>query len=153
MTKLYKIILFSFLIFICGNNFAQVDSGIVNIASNEVLNENSNMNFDEINESSILDSVIGIASFYGKRHHGKKCANGETFDMNAFTAAHKNYPFGTIVKVTNLKNLKSVILEINDRLPKWNKRVIDISFKAAQDLEMIKKGIQKVKVEVLKWGE
>jgi len=93
--------------------------------------------------------VDGVASYYGKEHHGKKTANGEIFDMNKLTAAHRSLPFGSQVKVTNLSNQRSVIVRINDRGPYYQGRIIDLSLAAAERLEMVKAGITKVKLEVL----
>ena len=94
-------------------------------------------------------AVDGIASYYGKEHHGKKTANGEVFDMNKLTAAHRSLPFGSIVKVTNLSNHRSIIVRINDRGPYITGRIIDLSQAAALQLDMIPVGIVRVKVEVL----
>jgi rare lipoprotein A len=91
----------------------------------------------------------GVASYYGKEHHGRKTANGEIFDMNKLTAAHRSLPFGALVKVTNLSNQRSVIVRINDRGPYYQGRIIDLSQAAAERLEMITSGITKVKLEVL----
>jgi rare lipoprotein A len=74
----------------------------------------------------------GICSYYGKKLHGRKTANGETFDMYAMTAAHKGFPFNTRIKVTNLKNNKSVIVRINDRGPYIGKQILDLSYGAAK---------------------
>ena len=93
--------------------------------------------------------VDGVASYYGREHHGKKTANGEIFDMNKLTAAHRSLPFGSQVKVTNLSNQRSVIVRINDRGPYSQGRIIDLSLAAAERLEMVKSGIAKVTVEVL----
>ncbi|MFD2202217.1 septal ring lytic transglycosylase RlpA family protein [Shivajiella indica] len=90
----------------------------------------------------------GIASFYGKRFHLRKTANGEIFNMQEMTAAHKYLPFGTMLKVTNQKNGKEVWVRINDRLPQTSKRIIDLSRGAAQELDMIRDGIVPVKLEV-----
>lgn len=98
-------------------------------------------------------TTTGVASFYSEKFHGKKTANGETYDMHSLTAAHETYPFNTIVKVTNLKNKKSVTLRINDRKPDLNGRIIDVSYKAAQELDMVINGIAHVQVEVLEWGK
>jgi len=102
---------------------------------------------------SVLESSEGTASYYSRRHHGKKTASGEMFNMNNLTAAHKTYPFGTVVRVTNLINDHSVILKINDRMPLRNKRIIDLSYRAAKELNMVRSGTAKVQVEVLKWGK
>jgi rare lipoprotein A len=96
--------------------------------------------------------ITGIASYYGKEFQGNKTASGEVFNMYANSAAHKTYPLGTEVRITNLKNNKSVVLKINDRMPIYNNRLIDVSFGAAKELDMLNAGLVKVKVEVLKWG-
>lgn len=100
-----------------------------------------------------LESEIGIASFYADKFIGRKTANGEIYDQDKFTAAHLNYPFNTIIRVTNILNNKSVIVRVNDRRPDFNGRICDLSKKAASVLNMVKKGITKVRLEVLEWGE
>ena len=90
-----------------------------------------------------------IASFYGVEHHGKKTASGEIFNMYDFTAAHKTLKFGTKVKVTNLKNNKSVIVRINDRGPFIKNRDLDLSFAAFKEIENIKIGKVKVTYQIL----
>lgn len=93
---------------------------------------------------------IGWASWYGQDFHAKKTANGETFDMNSMTAAHKTLPLPSMVKVTNLENGKSIVVRVNDRGPFVEDRIIDLSRKAAEQLESKHKGLIKVKVEFLK---
>ncbi len=92
---------------------------------------------------------IGLASYYGKKFHGKKMANGKPFNMYAFTCAHPTLPFGTKVKVTNLENGKWVIVTVTDRGPYVKNRIIDLSYAAAKEIGMIKDGVVKVKVEVV----
>jgi len=92
----------------------------------------------------------GEASWYGPGFNGKKTASGEIFDMNRLTAAHRKLPFGTKVKVTNLKNNKSVIVRINDRGPYKKGRIIDLSRKAAIQIGLVKDGVAPVKIEILK---
>lgn len=94
---------------------------------------------------------IGIASYYGSEFKGKKTASGERFDPNKLTAAHPTLPFNTYVRVTNLENGRSVIVRINDRGPFKKKRIIDVSNRAAEILDMVGKGTAKVKVEVVAW--
>ncbi len=89
----------------------------------------------------------GVASYYAHQYHGRTTANGEIFDMNAMTAAHKTLPFGTRVKVTNLQNGKSVTVRINDRGPFVKGRIIDLSFAAAKRLDIVEAGIARVKLE------
>ncbi len=89
----------------------------------------------------------GVCSYYGKKFHGRKTANGETFDMYAMTAAHKGLPFNTQIKVTNLKNNKSVIVRINDRGPYIGKRILDLSYGAAREIGLGRSGVGKVTIE------
>ena len=93
--------------------------------------------------------IIGAASWYGGKFHGRKTASGERYNKNALTAAHKSLPFGTKVRVTNQANGKSVVVRINDRGPYSGRRVIDLSRAAATAVGMLKAGVAKVKIEVL----
>jgi len=92
---------------------------------------------------------VGIASFYHDRFVGRKTANGEIFSQDSMTAAHKYIKLGSVVRVTNLLNNNSVILRINDRMPVWNKRSIDLSYTAAAELDYINKGLVRVKIEII----
>ncbi len=92
---------------------------------------------------------VGKASWYGKPFHGRKTANGETYNMFQLTAAHPDLPLGTWVRVTNLRNLKSVVLRINDRGPYIDSRVIDTSYLAAEILGFREQGIVRVRLDVL----
>ena len=116
----------------------------------------SNDNFESnirYKSSDVLETETGKASFYADVFNGKETANGEIYDMNGFTAAHPSYPFNTVVKVTNLDNGKSIEVRINDRMPNFRGRIIDLSLAAARKIEMINAGIQEVKLEVLRWGK
>ncbi len=106
-----------------------------------------------IKSPNVLEVDTGIASFYAHEFDGKKTANGEIYDMNSLSAAHPTYPFNTLVKVTNLSNQKSVEVRINDRMPQFKGRILDLSLAAANKIEMVNAGIQEVKVEVLEWGK
>lgn len=92
---------------------------------------------------------IGYASWYGPGFHGKKTANGEIYNQNAMTAAHKSLPLSTKIKVTNLENNKSVFLRVNDRGPYHGNRILDLSKKAAEQLGVLAKGTAKIKLQVL----
>ena len=96
---------------------------------------------------------IGIASYYGKKFHKKLTANGETFNMYKVSAAHKTYPLGTKVKVTNLENGKSIKLFINDRGPFAKGRILDLSYKAARKLDFVNQGTTKVRIDVIRLGD
>ncbi len=91
----------------------------------------------------------GVASYYGAKHHGKRTASGEAFNQNSLTAAHRQLPFGTRVKVTNLKNDESVVVRINDRGPHTRGRLIDVSREAAKQLGMLSSGTARVRVQAL----
>ena len=94
-------------------------------------------------------SEFGTASFYGAKYQGKPTASGEIFDLHKLTAAHPTLAFGTVVRVTNLENNRSVIVRINDRGPFIGGRAIDLSQAAAEELQMVRSGLAKVKIEVL----
>ncbi|HMN31764.1 MAG TPA: septal ring lytic transglycosylase RlpA family protein [Chitinophagaceae bacterium] len=91
----------------------------------------------------------GLASYYHSKFHGKKTATGEIFDNTILTAASNVFKLGTRVIVTNLSNGKKVEVLINDRMAKYNKRLIDLSHAAAKRLDMIKQGKAKVSVEII----
>jgi rare lipoprotein A len=91
----------------------------------------------------------GVASWYGPNFHGKLTANGEQYDMHGLTAAHRTLPFNTIVKVKNLDNGKSVTVRINDRGPYAKNRIIDLSKKAAEKIDMIGSGTANVELILL----
>ena len=95
------------------------------------------------------DEFDGIASWYGPDFHSKKTSNGEIYDMYDMTAAHKTLPMNTVLRVDNQENGKSIVVRINDRGPFVRGRIIDLSNKAARDIDMIGKGTAKVKITVL----
>ncbi len=92
---------------------------------------------------------VGRASWYGGLFQGKATASGENYDMYDFTAAHRELPLGTFIKVTNLTNRKSVIVRVNDRGPFFPDRIIDLSFSAARSLGMHQNGVEKVRIDVV----
>lgn len=95
------------------------------------------------------ETFNGRASWYGPNFHGKKTSNGETYSMWQMTAAHKTLPMNTVVRVTNDANGRSVVVRINDRGPFVNTRIIDLSKKAATELDMVKTGTALVRLEIL----
>lgn len=103
----------------------------------------------EYKEGEVL---YGESSYYADKFHGKKTANGEIFDMHKKTAAHKTLPFNTMLEVTNLENNQSVIVRVNDRGPYKKGRILDISYDAAREIDMISSGVVKVRIKILKWG-
>jgi len=101
----------------------------------------------------VVDVTEGLASYYGHQYHGRLTANGETYDENAMTAAHRTLAFGTMIRVTSKANGKTVILRVNDRGPFVDGRIVDLSFQAAKDLDMVRAGVVKVRLEVLAGGK
>ena len=91
---------------------------------------------------------VGVASYYGREHQGRRTASGEVFDMGKMTAAHRTLPFGTLVRVTNLDNGRQAVVRINDRGPFERGRIIDVSRAAAHELGFLGRGIAHVRVEV-----
>lgn len=91
----------------------------------------------------------GVASWYGKKFHGRHTANGEVYDMYAMTAAHKKLPIPSYVRVTNLNNGHSVVVRVNDRGPFHDGRIIDLSYAAAQRLGFVAQGTAPVEVEII----
>ena len=129
------------------------------------------VNEDKITEPIVTENVVSVeeeiitadrslvefvdkgsmkASWYGPGFHGRKTANGEIYDQMSFTAAHKSLKFGTLLKITNQKNNKSVVIRINDRGPYIHGRDLDLSKAAALELGMVRKGVAKIKVEEIK---
>jgi len=92
-------------------------------------------------------SQTGMASWYGRQFHGRKTASGETFDMNAMTAAHRSLPLNCYIRVTNKTNGKSVVVKVNDRGPFHGNRVVDLSYGAAKQLGITNAGTAKVSIE------
>lgn len=94
----------------------------------------------------------GLASYYHERLHGKKSSSGRVHDRDELVAAHRTYPFGTFLRVTNLSNMKYVIVCVTDRGPLSKKRIIDVSAGAAELLGFTKKGVTRVRLEVVPCG-
>jgi rare lipoprotein A len=132
-----------------------ISASLINLGDTSAFENNSAKVVISKDAEPVVEPIsfenIGImkASWYGPRFHGKQTANGESYNQMALTAAHKTLPFGTLLRVTNLKNGESVIVRINDRGPYIEGRDLDLSKGTAQSLRMIKRGVVKVKVERL----
>jgi rare lipoprotein A len=146
--------------------FTLVIGGLVGFT---VLNNAKNVNnepvlVDEFIPKTVKENIVNTstvkyinrgtmkASWYGPKFHGKLTANGEIYDQMALTAAHKSLTFGTLLKVTNPRNGRSVIVRINDRGPYIQGRDLDLSKGAAIELGMLKKGVGRVKIEEVALG-
>lgn len=123
--------------------------GIAFLTSNGFAASSSEPISPDLFQPEPVKTLTGKASFYGGRWAGRKTANGEIYRPNTMTAAHKSLPFGTFVKVTNMRNGSSTIVRINNRGPYVKGRIIDLSVAAAKDLHMINSGVVPVRVEVL----
>src|ERR1700685_4364388 len=103
-----------------------------------------------VKPAHIGDTETGIASWYGVPYNGRRSANGEIYDMEKLTAAHRTLPFDTWVEVTNLENKKRVDVRITDRGPFVNGRIIDLSLAAARELDLVQAGIVRVRIKVIR---
>lgn len=103
----------------------------------------------QVEKASAGQVEKGTASWYGKRFHGRRTSSGERFDMHAMTAAHKNLPLASLIQVTNLDNGLSAVVRVNDRGPFHAHRVLDLSYAAASQLDMVDKGSARVRIQVL----
>jgi rare lipoprotein A len=103
-----------------------------------------------VKPARIGETQTGIASWYGVPYHGRRSANGEIYDMENFTAAHRTLPFDTWIEVTNLVNKKQIDVRITDRGPFVDGRIIYLSLAAARQLDMIASGIVKVRIKVIR---
>jgi rare lipoprotein A len=103
--------------------------------------------------SVVLETQEGWASYYGGEFHGRKTANGEIFDKNKFTAAHRTLPLGTTARIIHVNNKKSVVVKINDRGPFKSGRILDVAHAVAIALGFEKEGLALVRIEVLQYGD
>ncbi len=148
MRSLTKVFLFSLLLVLAG--FSARERILPSDAAN--IDESRTISVNEVSDNTpavlnYINKGVMKASWYGPRFHGKLTANGEIFDQETLTAAHKSYRFGTLLKITNPAANKSVIVRINDRGPYIAGRELDLSKAAARELGMLHKGVARIKVE------
>lgn len=113
------------------------------------LSQSSSLSENSLQSKTTNYDKTGNASWYGKKHHGKRTVNGERFNMHELTAASRDLPLGSRAEVTNLSNGKKVIVKITDRGPFHSRRIIDVSYAAAKKLDFVKKGVTRVRVRGL----
>ncbi|MEJ2616001.1 MAG: septal ring lytic transglycosylase RlpA family protein [Ignavibacteriaceae bacterium] len=149
MKSLTKMLIILGMISLVGFTFVTTDVSKANEPMNKEKTVTVNEKENTINNSIVnyIDKGVMTASWYGPRFNGKLTANGEIFNQSAFTSAHKKLKFGTLLKLTNLRNNKSIIVRINDRGPYVRGRQLDLSKAAANSLGMIERGVVKLKVE------
>ena len=99
--------------------------------------------------SSGIRSESGMASYYASEFHGRETASGERYRKDGLTAAHRTLPFGTRVRVTNIENGRSVVVKVTDRGPYRRERIIDLSKRAARELQMVRAGVARVRIDVI----
>ncbi len=151
MKSLTKVLVISVMILLVGFTIVSSETSPMTVPVNNA--ETTSVNNDE---NAVRTSIVNyidkgdmLASWYGSQFHGKTTANGEVFNQLAYTAASKSLRFGTLLKVTNLRNNKSVIVRINDRGPYIGGRQLDLSKAAAQALGMVRRGVIRVSVRQL----
>ncbi len=162
MLKLLNIVMISLMIFSISCSKRQINNEPRQDNNSTEKSEDMNQESREPNKNEITTGIeekdekkndyfqIGIASWYGGKFHGRRTSNGEIYDMNKLTAAHKTLPFNTIVEVTNLENNKKVIVRINDRGPFIKNRIIDLSYKAAKRIGIDDLGTARVGLRIVK---
>jgi rare lipoprotein A len=102
-----------------------------------------------ITSTQSIAAEEGIAAYYSDVFHGRETASGDVYDKNKLTAAHKTLAFGTVVTVTDLENNKSVTVTINDRGPFSKDRIIDLSYAAAEEIELVEPGLSRVRLDII----
>lgn len=106
----------------------------------------------EVEPRQPLEVHTGMASYYADKFHQRRTASGQRYDRNEFVAAHRSFPFGTLLRVTNLANDRVVMVRVIDRGPFVKGRILDLSRRAAEELEFIGVGLARVRIEVLEFG-
>ena len=96
---------------------------------------------------------VGMSSYYAHKFHGRPTASGEIFDMNGISAAHRELPLGTVIRVTHLDNGRSIVLKVNDRGPFIKGRILDLSLGAARKLDMLEQGVARVRIDIVEGVE
>ena len=109
--------------------------------------------FAKSTKHEVLDNQTGVASYFNDKYHGQRTASGERYNKFDLTAAHASLPFGTVIRVVNLQNNRSVNVRINSRAHRSNRRLLDLSKQAAKELGFLNAGLAKVKITVLRLGE
>ena len=123
--------------------------GLIALSPKSEARLSGSLSLPRLSVAPIEEHSVGLASWYGQEVQGNMTASGEVYDLNGLTAAHHTLPFGTTIRVTNLRNHKSLLLRVNDRGPNLGKRLLDVSWAAAQRLGFVHSGTTRVRVEVV----
>lgn len=157
--RITAIALISVLISACSSTQNKIEEQPVIAAPAENAQKSEEMFFNEIADEpeaageTASDTSTGYASWYGKELQGKPTASGELFDLNKYTAAHRDLPMGTVLLIKNRENGRKQLVRVNDRGPYVDGRIIDVSYAAARDLGFAEKGVAKVEIEVIQRGQ
>ena len=141
MKKISKFIILFFLLF-----FTIFSCSSINLSNLNSVSKKTGGNVQNTREQ-----MDGIASWYGPNFHNKKTANGEIYNQNAYTVAHKILPLGSIIKITNLENSKKIYARVNDRGPYKKERIVDVSKRIATELGFINNGTARVKLDIVSY--
>ncbi len=140
-------IFFLLILISCSSNTIYKTDGVSNRQVHKKFGTTEESNSEGVEEKGKI--LYFVTSYYGSKFHGRHTSNGEIFDMYKLTCAHKTLPFGTVLRVTNEDNNKSVTVRINDRGPFVSGRDLDLSYAAAKEIGLIAEGVKKLKVEIL----
>jgi len=124
-------------------------AGLITLSPKSEARLSGSLSVPRLSVAPSEEHETGVASWYGQEFQGNATASGEVFDPNGLTAAHHTFPFGTTIRVTNLGNRKTILLRVNDRGPNLGKRLLDVSWAAANRLGFLHSGTTKVRVEVV----
>ncbi len=123
--------------------------GLIALSPRSEARLSGSLSLPRVSVAPIEEHAVGVASWYGQEMQGNMTASGEMFDLNGLTAAHHTLPFGTTIRVTNLRNHKSILLRVNDRGPNLGTRLLDVSWAAAKRLGFLHSGTTRVHLEVV----
>jgi len=124
-------------------------AGLIALSPKSEAHLSGSLSMPRLNFAPTGEHETGLASWYGEEVQGNTTASGEAFDLNGLTAAHHTLPFGTTIRVTNLRNRKTALLRVNDRGPNLGKRLLDVTWAAAKRLGFVDSGTTRVRVEVV----
>ena len=124
-------------------------TGLIALSPKSEAHLSGSLSMPRVSVAPIKQHETGVASWYGEELQGNMTASGEAYDLNGLSAAHHTLPFGTTIRVINLRNHKSIILRVNDRGPHLGKRLLDVSWAAAKHLGFVHSGTTRVRVEVV----
>jgi rare lipoprotein A len=124
-------------------------AGLIALSPKSEAHLSGSLSMPRVSDAPSKEHETGVASWYGEEVQGNMTASGEVYDSNGLTAAHHTLPFGTTIRVTNLRNHRSMLLRVNDRGPHLGKRLLDVSWAAAKHLGFVHSGTTRVRVEVV----